>query len=51
MRLTLTQLREQLIAHGAVTAAEVDAVIGLCGDPRLAFMSPATIAAWGYRPR
>jgi SAM-dependent methyltransferase len=50
-QLTLTQLREQLIAHGAVTAAEVDTVISLCDDPRLAFMSQATIAAWGQRPR
>lgn len=50
-RLTLTQLREELIAHGAVTAAEVDTVISLCDDPRLAFMSQATIAAWGQRSR
>ena len=50
-QLTLTQLREQLIAHGAVTATEVDTVISLCDDPRLAFMSQATIAAWGQRPR
>ena len=50
-RLTLTQLREQLIAQAQVTAAEVDTVISLCDDPRLAFMSQATIAAWGYRPR
>ena len=50
-RLTLLQLREQLIGDGRVTAAEVDTVIDLCGDPRLAFMSQATIAAWGHRPR
>jgi len=49
-RLTLIQLREQLIEHGRVTAGEVDAVIDLCDDPALAFMSQATIAAWGYRP-
>jgi SAM-dependent methyltransferase len=50
-RLTLIQLREKLIARGRVTADEVDTIIDLCGDPRLAFMSQATIAAWGYRPR
>jgi hypothetical protein len=50
-RLTLIQLREQLIEHGRVTANEVDAIIDLCDDPELAFMSQATIAAWGYRPR
>jgi SAM-dependent methyltransferase len=50
-RLTLIQLRKQLIEHGRVTAAEVDAIIDLCDDPALAFMSQATIAAWGYRSR
>lgn len=50
-RLTFIQLRDQLIAAGRVTAAEVDAAIELCDDPRLAIMSPATVAAWGYRPR
>ena len=48
--LTLIQLREQLIDHGRVTAGEVDRVIKLCQDPRLRFISPATIAAWGQRP-
>ena len=48
-QLTLSQLREQLIAHGCVTAADVDTVISLCDDPQLAFMSQATIAAWGHR--
>ena len=49
-RLTLIQLREQLIEQGPVTAAEIDTAIELCDDPRLAFMSQATIGAWGYRP-
>ena len=50
-RLTLIQLRDELIAHGGVTAAEIDTIIELCDDPRLAFMSQATIGAWGYRHR
>lgn len=50
LRLTLVQLREQLIAPGWVTAAEVEAVIDLCDDPGLIFMSQAIIAAWGRRP-
>jgi SAM-dependent methyltransferase len=50
-KLTLSQLREQLITHGHVTGTEVDTVISLCDDPRLAFMSQATIAAWGHRQR
>lgn len=49
-RLTFAQLRDQMAASGLVTEGEVDAVIELCGDPRLRFMSQATIAAWGYRP-
>jgi SAM-dependent methyltransferase len=49
-RLTLIQLREQMIAHGRVTADDIDTLIELCDDPRLAFMSQATIGAWGYRP-
>lgn len=51
LQLTLIQLRDQLAASGLVTAGEVDSVIDLCGDPRLRFMSQATVAAWGYRPR
>jgi hypothetical protein len=49
LQLTLIQLRQQMIAHGAVTEADVDTVIDFCNDPRLACMSPATIAAWGHR--
>ena len=50
-QLTLIQLRDELADSGLVTAAEVDRVIEMCGDPRFRFMSQATIAAWGYRPR
>lgn len=50
-QLTLIQLREQLIASGRVSASDVDRMIELCDDPRLSFMSQATIAAWGQRPR
>jgi SAM-dependent methyltransferase len=48
--LTLLQLREPMIASGRVTAADVDAAIALCRDPRLRFMSQITMAAWGRRP-
>jgi SAM-dependent methyltransferase len=50
-QLTLLQLRPELAASGLVTGGEVDRVIDLCGDPGFRFMSQATIAAWGYRPR
>jgi SAM-dependent methyltransferase len=48
-QLTLLQLRDGLVASGAVTAAEVDAAIALCGDPRLRFMSQLCVTAWGQR--
>lgn len=50
-QLTLIQLRDELADSGLVNAAEVDQVIEMCGDPRFRFMSQATIAAWGRRPR
>jgi SAM-dependent methyltransferase len=48
-RLTLSQLREPMIASGLVGEAEVDAAIALCDDPRLRLLSQITIAAWGRR--
>jgi SAM-dependent methyltransferase len=48
-QLTLVQLRDGLVASRAVTAAEVDAAIALCGDPRLRFMSQLCVTAWGRR--
>jgi hypothetical protein len=48
-RLTLMQLREPMIGTGLMSADDLDAVIELCGDPRLRFMSQITMAAWGQR--
>ncbi|HET9534314.1 MAG: methyltransferase [Mesorhizobium sp.] len=48
-RLTLTQLREPIIAAGRMTAAEVDEAIALCDDPRLSALSPIVMGAWGRR--
>jgi hypothetical protein len=50
-RLTLTQLREAMLATGLVTTADIDAAIALCADPRFSFLSQVTMAAWGRRPR
>src|SRR3954463_12473507 len=50
LRLTLSQLREAMIASGLVTAAEVDDAIGLCQDPSVSFQSQITMAASGRRP-
>lgn len=49
-QLTLLQLREEIIASGLATADQVDTVLALCADPALRFMSPITMAAWGYQP-
>jgi hypothetical protein len=50
-RLTLTQLREAMLATGLVTTADIDAAIALCADARFSFLSQVTMAAWGRRPR
>jgi hypothetical protein len=43
--LTFAQLREPMIGSGEVSAADVDAAIALCADPRLRFVSQMTMAA------
>jgi hypothetical protein len=48
-RLSLTQLRERVIAIGA-DEQDVDAVLGMLTDARQWFMGPAMAAAWGRRP-
>jgi hypothetical protein len=48
-RLTFEQLRDKLIATGVITAQELGIVIPLLDDPNFAFLSQATIAAWGKR--
>jgi SAM-dependent methyltransferase len=49
-RLSLMQLREGIIASGLMEAAEADAAIELCADPRLSTLSPVMMSAWGRRP-
>lgn len=48
-RLTLIQLRGEMLATGLVGPSELDAVIELCSDPRLRFMSQVVMGAWGSR--
>jgi hypothetical protein len=47
--LTLTQLRETMLASGRVTASDIDHAIALCHDPGFGFLSQVTMAAWGRR--
>ncbi len=42
-RLTFTQLREQMLASGLVTSAEIDEAIALCDDPGFSFVSQITM--------
>ena len=46
-RLTFQQLREPMLAAGTA-AADVDRAIALCDDPRVQFVSPLVLAAWGH---
>ena len=48
-QLTITQLRDAIVDAGLMDAADVDAAIALCADPRLSTMSPLMMAAWGRR--
>jgi SAM-dependent methyltransferase len=48
-RLSLTQLRERVIAQGA-SKKDVDEVLDMLTDTTQWFMGPATVAAWGRRP-
>jgi SAM-dependent methyltransferase len=48
-RLTLVQLRDEIVADGLASAADVDHVIALGDDPSFSALSPLTIAAWGRR--
>ena len=48
-RLSITQLRDSMLASGLVTPADVDDAIAL-SDGALSCMSPLVMAAWGRRP-
>lgn len=48
--LSLTRLRDGLVATDLVSSQDVDHAIALFGDPSFAVMSPTQVAAWGRRP-
>jgi SAM-dependent methyltransferase len=48
-RLTLVQLRDEIVADGLATAADVDRVIALSDDPSFSTVSPLVMAARGRR--
>ena len=49
-RLTINQVREEMLASGLVTPADIDHVLALCDDPSFASVSPIVMAAHGRRP-
>jgi SAM-dependent methyltransferase len=48
-QLTIAQIRDAIVESGRMSAADVDAALALCADPRLVTMSPLVMAAWGRR--
>jgi len=50
-RLTIEQVREEMVGSGIVTPDDVEDMLGLCDDPDAAVVSQITMAAWGRRPR
>ena len=49
-RLSIEQLRDQIVALDLLSPTEFEAALALCDDPRLMVMSPVMMAAWGRRP-
>jgi protein-L-isoaspartate O-methyltransferase len=48
-RLTLVQLRDEIVADGLASADDVDRVVALSDDPAFSSVSPLVMAAWGRR--
>jgi hypothetical protein len=49
-RLSIEQLRDQIVALDLLSQTEFEAALTLCDDPRLTVMSPVMMGAWGRRP-
>ena len=49
-RLNILQIKEPLLAAGAITQAEFDAYYALLEDPSFAFQYYLLVSAWGQRP-
>ena len=45
-RMSFEQLRDGVVDMGLMDAAEADAAIALCSDPRFSTLSPVMMAAW-----
>ena len=49
-RLTAEQVRERIVAEGAISAADMQHLLKLMRDPDFAWMEGAVMAAWGRKP-
>ena len=49
-RLSIDQLRDEIVALGLMSPTDLEAALALCDDPGLMVMSPVMMAAWGRRP-
>ena len=49
-KLTIDQLRDEMIASGIASEEDVEVALALCDDPDLAVLSQVVMAAWGRRP-
>lgn len=49
-RLTMEQLRDDIIASGAADADDIAAYVGLLDRPDFAMLGPTLFAVWGRRP-
>jgi SAM-dependent methyltransferase len=49
-KLTIDQLRDEMVASGIASEEDVEVALALCDDPELAVVSPVVMAAWGRRP-
>ena len=49
-RLTCEQMREALLATGAMPEEELDRYAALLENPAVSYLLPMAIAAWGQRP-
>jgi SAM-dependent methyltransferase len=48
-RLSIDQLRDEIVGRDLLSPTEFEAALALCDDPRLMTMSPLMMAAWGRR--
>jgi SAM-dependent methyltransferase len=49
-RLSVQRFREQVVASGAVTEAEMEQYIEALSDPDMLMMSPMQVSVWGRKP-